>query len=326
MAIDAKVSFIEQMEKSLAGVLTVEQMERMRKAAEDIMDHFDMVEIRMMDASDDDLLQCYIDAMKVQNRSQKTIARYEYEIRRMMDYVKVPTRRISVYHLRNYLAKEQARGVKDTTLEGLRQIYSAYFNWLQREALIEKNPTANLGSIKCAKREKKKYTEIEIAKLIDCCTGIRDRAIIQFLASTGCRVSEMTQLNRDDVHLDKLECVVHGKGNKERTVFLSEVAGEMIRTYLMTRKDDEEALFVGIRNERLQPNGVRTMLNALAKKAGVEHAHPHKFRRTLATELTRRGMPIQEVARILGHEKIDTTMKYVNMDHDFVKTEYRRYA
>ena len=326
MAIDAKVSFVEQMESALAGVLTVEQMAQMRKAAENIMDHFDMVESVMLDASDYDLLNCLIDAMKVHNRSLKSIKRYEYEIRRMMEYVKVPTRRISVYHLRNYLAKEQARGVKDSTLEGNRQIFSAYFNWLQREALIEKNPTANLGSIKCAKREKKKYTEIEIAKLIDCCAGIRDRAIIQFLASTGCRVSEMTQLNRDDVHLDKLECVVHGKGNKERTVFLSEVAGEMIRKYLQTRNDDDEALFIGVRHERLQPGGVREMLNTLAEKAGVEHVHPHKFRRTLATELTRRGMPIQEVAKILGHEKIDTTMKYVNIDHDFVKTEYRRYA
>lgn len=326
MAIDAKVSFIGMMEKELAGVLTVEQMETLRKTTVSLLDQFEMSEIRPEDLQDDDLLDCYLSAMKVQCRSPKTIARYEYVIRRMMESVKVPTRRISVYHLRNYLAGEKERGVNDSTLEGTRQVFSAYFNWLQRESLIERNPTANLGAIKCAKKEKKRYSEIEIMKLIDSCAGVRDRAIIHFLSSTGCRISEMTQLNRDDLDLEKLECVVHGKGNKERTVFMSEVAGEMIRAYLMTRKDTEPALFIGIRNERLQPNGVRMMLNTLAGKAGVEHVHPHKFRRTLATELTRRGMPIQEVARILGHEKIDTTMRYIAMNKDQVKADYRRYA
>ena len=259
-------------------------------------------------------------------RSEKTIARYEYVIRRMMEFVTVPTRRITVHHLRNYLAHEKERGVADSTLEGTRQLFSAYFNWLQRESLIEKNPTANLGTVKVAKKEKLRYTEIEMEKLNQNCETIRDRAILHFLASTGCRISEMTELNRDDVDLEKLECVVHGKGNKERTVFLSEVAGMIIREYLDGRTDDSEALFAGRGSERLQPGGVRFMLNELAKRAGVEHVHPHKFRRTLATELTRRGMPIQEVAKILGHEKIDTTMRYLDMNNETVKANYRRYA
>lgn len=326
MAIDAKVSFINQMEKDLSDVLTVDLMNRVRRSMLNIMDNFEMTELQMTEASDDDLLECYLQAMKVQSRSEKTIARYEYVIGRMMKFVKVPTRKITVHHLRNYLASEQARGVKDSTLEGARQVFSAYFNWLQRESLIEKNPTANLGSIKVAKVEKKCYTETEMARLHMSCESDRDRAILHFLSSTGCRISEMTGLNRDDIDLEKLECVVHGKGNKERTVYMSEVAGMAIRDYLAGRDDKEEALFVGRKHERLQPGGVRRMLIELAKRAKVEHCHPHKFRRTRATELTRRGMPIQEVARILGHEKIDTTMRYIVMNKDQVKADYRRFA
>jgi site-specific recombinase XerD len=292
----------------------------------ELLDKFAMTELREQDLEDDDLLECYLDAMKVQNRSKLTINRYEYIIRNVMKAVKVPTRRINVYHLRNYIAKEQARGLKDSTLEGIRQVISAYFNWLQREALIEKNPTANLGAIKCEKKKKKRYTDIEMAKLVLSCESKRDLAIVHFLSSTGCRVSEMTGLNRDDVNLEKLQCIVHGKGNKERVVFMSDVAGDAIREYLAGRTDGNEALFVGRCKERLQPGGVRFMLNAIAEKAGVEHVHPHKFRRTRATELTRRGMPIQEVAKILGHEKIDTTMRYLDIDNEQLSSDFRRFA
>ena len=179
---------------------------------------------------------------------------------------------------------------------------------------------------KRAKKEKKTYSGVDLERLNLECRTVRDRAIISFLSSTGCRISEMTGLDRAAVDLEKLECVVHGKGAKDRTVYLSDVAGMLISQYLAERKDDNPALFVGCRNERLQPGGVRIMLKAVAKRAGVDHVHPHKFRRTLATELSRKGMPIQEVANILGHEKIDPTMKYVILNKDDVKSSYRRYA
>lgn len=326
MAIDAKMNFLNQLSKELAGTLTVEQMKKLRHATLQVMDQFDMTELRMQEAGDDDLLTCYLRAMKVQSRSDGTIRRYEYVIRRMMDWVKVPTRRITVHHLRDYLATEQERGVKDSTLEGMRQIYSAYFNWLHREALIEKNPTANLGTIKVAKKEKKCYTESEMLLLIQNCEKVRDKAIVLFLRSTGCRVSEMTGLNREDVDLEKMECVVHGKGNKERTVYLSDAATMLLREYLRERTDNEPALFINRFHERLLPGGVREMLNRIAQAAGVEHVHPHKFRRTFATVVTLRGMPIQEAMRILGHEKVDTVMTYLVQNKDLTRADYRRYA
>jgi len=324
--IDAKMSFISQMRKAMAGTLTVEQMEKMAREGMNLLDRFEMREIAAGEDGPDDLLESYVAAMQVECRSQKTIDRYVYIIKKLMEFAKVPTRRISVYHLRAFISAEKERGIQDSTLEGHREIFTAYFNWLQRESLIEKNPTVNLGVIKVAKKEKKTYTERELERLNMCCRKTRDRAILHFLRSTGCRISEMTGLDRDAVNLDALECVVHGKGNKERTVYLDEVAAMLLADYLNERKDDHPALFISRLGERMQPGGVREMLNKLAEEAQVEHVHPHKFRRTLATGLTRHGMPIQEVARILGHEKLDTTMKYVVLNKDDIKASYRRFA
>jgi site-specific recombinase XerD len=326
MAIEAKVSLISLLEKRMADTLTVQQMEKLTGAAADILDGFDVQEIAREDDGPDDLLQIYVSALKVEGRSQKTIDRYIYVIGRMLAFAKVPTRRVTVYHLRAYLAQEKERGIADQTLEGCREVFSAFFNWLQREDLIEKNPTANLGAIKCPKKEKKTYSEIDLEKLNQCCKTIRDRAILHFLGATGCRVSEMTGLDRENVDIVKLECVVHGKGNKERTVYLDPVSGMLLKQYLDRRKDGEKPLFLSKRGKRLKPGGVRAMLRKLADDAGVDHVHPHKFRRTLATDLTRHGMPIQEVAAILGHEKLDTTMKYVVLNKDDIRNSYRRFT
>lgn len=183
-----------------------------------------------------------------------------------------------------------------------------------------------LGAICCAKKIKAVYSEVEIEKLKFCCRTIRDRAIISFLLSTGCRIGEVCRLNREDVDLANMECRVLGKGNKERTVFPDAVTAMLLRDYLAQRTDESPALFAGRGSSRLSPNGIRRMLDVLARAAGVEHVHPHKFRRTLATGLIRHGMPIQEVAAILGHDKLDTTMQYVVLDKTDVKNAYRKYA
>lgn len=325
MAIDAKMSLKNQVESKLMTEITADAMNRVLRVISDVLEGFDVREIAPTDERDD-LLMCYLDAMKVQGRSEKTLTRYKYVIERMMAGVGVPTRRITVYHLRQYLSGMKAAGLQDSTMEANRQVFSAYFNWLQRESLIEKNPTANLGAIKCAKRQKKTFTDIDMEKLHRSCKCKRDRAIIAFLESTGCRVSELTGLDRESVDLDGLECVVHGKGNKERRVYLDGVTGMLIRAYLAERRDKCDALFVNRYGERLTQDGVRDVLNRVADAAGVEHCHPHKFRRTLATNMARHGMPVQEVARILGHDKLDTTMQYVMLDDEDIKHRYRKFA
>lgn len=325
MAIDAKVSLQQQIENKLMTEVTADTMNRMLRIVADVLEGFDVREISP-EEEQDDLLDCYLNAMRVQGRSEKTLHRYKYIIEKMMKEVGVSTRRITVYHLRNYLAAMKAAGRQDSTMEGERQIFSAYFNWLQRESLIDKNPTANLGAIKCPKKQKKIFTDIDMEKLKQGCKSKRDRAIIAFLASTGCRVSELTGLDRDMVDLDGLECVVHGKGNKERRVYLDGVTGMLIRAYLAERQDFNPALFVNRYHDRLKADGVREMLTRLEKETGVEHVHPHKFRRTLATNMARKGMPVQEIARILGHDKIDTTMQYVILDDGDIKYRYRKFA
>lgn len=327
MAIDAKMSFLGQVENGCGDILAKNDLGKMLKVISDVLERFDMVENRRVDDNrKDDLIETFLSSMQIQGRSKLTIDRYRRIIGIFMKYANTTTRQINVYHVRNWLANEKERGVQDSTLDGCRQVLSSCFGWLYRESLIDRNPMANIGVIKVAKKVKKIYTDIDLEKLNRKCKTVRDRAIIHFLASTGCRVSEMTGLNRDMIDPRSLECMVHGKGNKDRTVYMDAVTGMLISEYLKTRTDDNPALFIGQRKERLQPNGVRAMLNVLAKEAGVEHVHPHKFRRTLATELTRHGMPVQEVAAILGHENLDTTMQYVVLDRDGVRANYRKYA
>ena len=279
-----------------------------------------------MKVGDDDLLRAFLDAKRLEGRSEKTIYGYRRIIERMLESVKVPTYEISIYNLRSYLMQERNRGISDVTLEGNRNVFSSFFGWLYKEKLIQDNPCANLGPIKHIKKIRVPFSEVEIEMLKEACKTARDKALISFLLATGCRISEVCNLNRDDIDYQNLECTVLGKGNKERTVFLDDITAMLLKRYLAERTDDMPALFIGKGTERLAPGGVRFRLNEIADRAGVQNVHPHRFRRTLATNLIDRGMSIQEVASILGHENINTTMTYVYINKENVKNAYRKYA
>ena len=326
MAIEAMVTLLGELERDLSDRLTAAQLAAVMSALADRLNSYTMERLVDFAGTSDDLLMAYINALSVEGRSEKTLERYRYIITRMMESVKVPTNRITVYHLRRYLTDEKTRGISDRTLEGDRQVFSAYFNWLQRERLIENNPTANLGAIKYAKKQKDIYSDADVERMKFSCKTLRDRAIICFLQATGCRVSEVVGLNRDDVDIFNMVATVLGKGNKERTVYLDQVAAMTLQAYLEARKDNSPALFAGKGTDRLQPGAIRQMLVKLGKNAKVTHVHPHKFRRTTATNLIRHGMPIQEVAAILGHDKLDTTMQYVVLDKTAVQYSYKKYA
>ena len=326
MAIEAKATLLNEMERALAAEVTAAERDRILAILTEALDRYDLTIIQQDGIQQDDLLDAYLSALAIEGRSAKTIERYRYLIGRMMAAVRTQTRQITVYHLRRYLSDEKARGISDRTLESTRQVFSAYFNWLQRERLIDQNPTANLGAIKYQKKEKDIYSDVDIERMKFGCRSLRDRAIVAFLRATGCRISEMCGLDRGDVDLQSLECKVLGKGNKERTVFLDQVAAATLQAYLDTRTDDHPALFIGKGTTRMHPGGIRKMLVDLGAAAHVTHVHPHKFRRTTATNLIRHGMPIQEVAAILGHDKLDTTMQYVVLDKSDIKNSYRKYA
>lgn len=271
-------------------------------------------------------LEAFLNAKKVEGRTARTIVRYKYIITRLLKFCKCSEREISVLLLRDYFTHMKNKGVSDRTLDGDRQVFSSYFGWLFRERLINVNPCDNLNAIKYPKKVRKPFDQVEIEKMKDSCKTVRNKLLINFLLSTGCRIDETCHVKIQDIRMSSKECVVMGKGQKERTVYLNDVTCDLLKRYLELRKDNSEWLFVGRGNKRLEPGGVRVMLKSIEKISGVANIHPHRFRRTLATSLIKHGMPIQEVARILGHDKIDTTMQYVYLDDRSVKDSFYRYS
>lgn len=328
MSTASKQALLRDFEVSIGSIVTADtQNAIMRILSEQLsMYNIEQIENVITDGESGELLQTFLATKRIEGCSDKTIERYRYIIQRTFNAVNTPIRKISVFHLRKYLADEKARGISDRTLDGIRQILSSYFGWLQKEGLIDKNPTVNLGAIKGIKKVRKPLSSSEIESLKEACDNDRDKAIIATLLSTGCRISEICALNRDSIDFASMEILVLGKGNKERMVYLDDVAVMLLKRYLNARTDNHKALFVGKGSERLKPGGIRRMLNKVAKRAGVDNVHPHRFRRTLATNLIHHGMPIQEVARILGHDKLDTTLKYTFLDNTDVKHSYRKYA
>ena len=274
--------------------------------------------------STEEYLDQFILVKTTENKSPKTIERYKYILTKVLTAINVPIPDITVFHLRKYLGELLESGKADSTVEGVREVICTFFGWLQREGLIPHNPAGNLSSIKVRKRVKLPFMNWELEKLKEHCECIRDKAVVTFLLSTGCRISEVCGLNRSDIDFSNNQCVVLGKGEKERTVYIDDVAAMFLARYLRSRVDDNEALFIGKGSTRMTPGGIRFMLRKLSAKAGVENVHPHRFRRTFATGMINHGMNIEEVANLLGHEKVDTTMKYIWIDPVNVKSAYKK--
>lgn len=301
----------------------------LEEAVDEIQDHLDGFDVRHLGSvaeSDlDDLLDTYIDAKRVSGLSEKTLVCYRYEISRMMKYVKIRTRDITAHHIRDYFAFQRSRGVSDLTVENLRQKFSAYFGWLERMKLIRFNPMMEIEKIRVPKTVKPMFSNPDVTMLRKYCAKPRDCAVVSFLLATGCRIGEVCRLNRRDINFEAGECTVLGKGNKERTVFIDDVSLLFLKEYLASRADDNEALFVNRYGNRLQPGGYRQALKILAAMAGVENVHPHRFRHTFITRMLDRGMPIQEVAILVGHESLNTTMKYYSASKARIKSSYQRF-
>lgn len=328
MSIAAKMVMMRDLERQLGSMLTADDVQRVMQALSDQLSRYDMEAAAgsYVEGESDDYLNAFLDAKQIEGRSAKTIERYRYMLSRILGEIRVPVRDITIYHLRNYLMQMKKRGIGDSTIEGTRSIMNSFFSWLQREGMIERNPCGNINTIKCAKKIRLPFSDTEIERLKEASTGARDKALICFLLSTGCRISEVCALDRTDIDFHSMEVTVLGKGNKERTVFIDGVTAMLLKRYLASRKDTLPALFVGKGSERMTPGGIRFMLKDIEQRSGVENVHPHRFRRTLATSLINHGMPIQEVAAILGHDKLDTTMKYVYISKTNVKTAYQKYA
>ena len=326
MSMASNKLFVDTLRNKFSDLMTASVMEQALDTVACVLTEYEIERIMMDDPNKDFMLDAYLDALQVEAKSEKTIRLYRDILEKMLREVGVSSSNVSAYHIRKFLSDEKARGLADSTIRQRYSTLSSYFGWLHRDGLIRVNPMSNICPPKVAKKVMETYSDIDMEKLKSGCKCLRDKCIVYLLKSSGCRISEITGLNRDDVDLVNRQFVVLGKGNKQRTAFMDVVTASLLKKYLESRTDDIPALFVGLRKERLHPDGVRYMLKQLGKAVGVEHVHPHKFRRTEATELSKRGMPIQQVQRFLGHERIDTTMRYVNIDQEDVRSNYRKLA
>lgn len=275
-----------------------------------------------------ELLQLFITAKQVEGCSLKTLRYYQRTVENLFGAMTGTIIQLSTDDLRSYLARYQAEtDCSKANLDNIRRILSSFFAWLEQEEYIIKNPIRRIKKIKTEQTVKETYTDENLEIMRDNCENLRDLAIIDLLASTGMRVGELVQLNRSDIDFENRECIVFGKGRKERPVYFDARTKIHLKNYLNSRADTHPALFVTLfkNTKRLGIAGVEIRLRKLGQKLGINKVHPHKFRRTLATKAIDKGMPIEQVQKLLGHAKIDTTLAYAMVNQSNVKHSHQKF-
>lgn len=274
------------------------------------------------------LLESFLAAKKVEGCSLNTLEYYHSTLTKMLEGIDKRVDNIQTDDLRKYLAQHrEMRNSSKTTIDNIRRIFSSFFSWLEDENYILKNPVKRIHRIKTPRVVKETLNDEELGALCDCCSNVRDLAMLELLISTGMRVGELVNLNINDVNFNERECVVFGKGEAERIVYFDARCKLHLLEYLDSRKDSNPALFVSFKRpyNRLGINGVEMRLKKLGEDAGVFNVHPHKFRRTMATNAIDKGMPIEQVQKLLGHMQIDTTMRYAMVNQNNVKISHRKF-
>ena len=275
-----------------------------------------------------DILNKFISSKEIEGCSTRTLNYYKDNITKMLDTINLPIDEITTEILRNYLADYKSNSKAGmVTIDNIRRTLSSFFTWLENEDYIVKSPVRRIHKVKTTRRVKETLTDENLEKLRDTCSNVRDLAILELLISTGMRVGEITRLNISDMNFQERSCIVLGKGNSEREVYFSAKSKMYIEKYLETRIDNNEALFVSLIKpyNRLGISGIEILIRNLGKEANINKVHPHKFRRTMATMAIDKGMPIEQVQKLLGHIKIDTTMEYAMVNQTNVKNSHRKY-
>lgn len=275
-----------------------------------------------------ELLKLFVAAKRIEGCSERTLRYYQTTIESMMTSIGKNARQIRTEDLRSYLIEYQRKNQSSrVTVDNNRRILSSFFSWLEDEDYIIKNPVRRIHKVKTASNIKETYSDEDLVTLKDNCVTLRDLAILDLLSSTGMRIGELVLLNRNDIDFLERECVVFGKGNKERIVYFDATTKLHLQNYLDSRTDDNPALFVSLRApyNRIQIGGVEHRLREMGRKMNISKVHPHKFRRTLATKAIDKGMPIEQLQRLLGHQRIDTTLMYAMVKQSNVKSAHRKY-
>lgn len=304
------------------------QMQKLQKVLEYTLHGCEITVLEENDNDNSQLVESFISAKRIEGCSEKTLKYYRTTIETMLISVDKSIRYIQTEDLRSYLINYQnEKQSSRVTIDNIRRILSSFFSWLEDEDYILKSPVRRIHKVKTATNIKETYTDEELETMRDSCTELRDLAIIDMLASTGMRVGEMVLLNRNDIDFNERECIVFGKGSKERVVYFDARTKIHLQNYLRSRKDDNPALFVSLKSpyERLKIGGVEVRLREFGKQLGLQRVYPHKFRRTLATTAIDKGMPIEQLQQLLGHRKIDTTLQYAMVKQSNVKIAHRKY-
>lgn len=309
----------------MAEYLSISQMKKLQEV---IIRNFAENEVKRKEIANEDFLKMFLDAKRIEGCSERTIKYYRATVEHLILQVETSVRKITTEEIREYLSNYQKRNnCSNATIDNVRRNISSFFSWLEEEDYILKSPMKRIHKIKTKTVVKNTISDEGIERLRDNCKEIRDLAIIDLLYSTGIRVGELVNLNIDDIDLEGRECVVYGKGDKERKVYFDAKAKVHLKEYIDTRIDHNKALFVTLDApyDRLKISGVEIRLRKLGRKLELDRIYPHKFRRTMATRAIDKGMPIEQVQKILGHSQIDTTMQYAMVNQNNVKTSHQKY-
>lgn len=322
-------NLINDIEQAMLGVLNNEQMSQLRR----VLDYaFRDINVSSMNngecSGNSELIDSFLSAKRVEGCSDKSMHYYRSTLNNAIRKIGKNIRHITTDNLRNYLNDyQQTSGATKVTVDNIRRILSSFFSWLEDEDYIVKSPVRRIHKVKVGKTVKETYSDEALEQMRDHCEGIRDLALIDLLASTGMRVGELVKLNRSDIDFQNRECIVTGKGDKQRRVYFDARTKIHLQRYLARRIDDNPALFVSLLApyDRLQISGVEIRLRRLGRELNIPKVHPHKFRRTLATMAIDKGMPIEQVQHLLGHQSLDTTLQYAMVNQTNVKMSHRKF-
>lgn len=325
-----KKELIAEVLQEMLVYLDNAQLKQLQQVMEQALNQYEIVGKRIIPEKDDSdkLIEMFIAAKRIEGCSEKTLKYYRSTIDAMMNALHKNVKHILTEDLRSYLTEYQIRNRSGrVTIDNIRRILSSFFSWLEDEDYIIKSPVRRIHKVKAAICVKETYSDEELEIMRDNCSEIRDLAIIDMLASTGMRIGEMVLLNREDINFSERECIVFGKGDKERVVYFDARTKLHLQEYLESRSDKNPALFVSLRSphERITIGGIELRLREMGKKLNITKVHPHKFRRTLATMAIDKGMPIEQLQRLLGHQRIDTTLQYAMVKQSNVKIAHRKY-
>lgn len=323
-----KTELIADIEQQMQKVLDNSQLEQLHHILVYCFQGCEITAKDNPDADETDYTELFLAAKKIEGRSEKSLSYYKATIDKMMTLIGKPVKHITTDDLRSYLAAYQKEhSSSKVTIDNIRRILSSFFGWLEDEDYIVKSPVRRIHKVKTGKTVKETYSDEALELMRDSCTELRDLAMIDMLASTGMRVGEMVLLNRDDINFDERECVVFGKGDKERIVYFDARTKMHLKAYLDNRSDDNPALFVSLisPHDRMKIGGIEVRLRKIGNELGIPKVHPHKFRRTLATMAIDKGIPIEQLQQLLGHQRIDTTLQYAMVKQSNVKLAHRKY-